>query len=42
MIACHQCTLDIHGKKRNLVWTDLATTAEIGDTKILLSEKVDW
>jgi hypothetical protein len=42
MIACHQCTLDIHGQPRTPVWTDLAVTAEKGAKSVTLLQEVDW
>lgn len=36
MIACHCCTLDLHGERRSRTWTELATTANKGDNSITL------
>lgn len=35
-------TLDMHGVERDIVWTRLAATAEIGATFITLMEQTDW
>lgn len=43
-LVCHECTLDIHGKPRK-TWTELGTTANAGDTLILLLDplgEIDW
>jgi hypothetical protein len=37
MIACHDCTLDIHGQPRTPVWTELAVTAEKGVKSITVT-----
>lgn len=47
VIACHNCNLDIHGKKRTPTWTDLATTMNAGDDTITLIKpddvaSIDW
>jgi hypothetical protein len=34
--------LDIHGVARNITWTRLAQTANVGDTQIVLLEYTDW
>lgn len=34
--------LDMHGVKRNITWTRLATTAHAGDQSITLKETTDW
>ena len=41
VIACYECTLDIHGAPQ-VAWTELATTAMPGDTAIHLTEPVQW
>ena len=41
-LAVREGTLDLHGKPLAVTWTRLATTAEAGDTKIVLQEAVDW
>jgi len=35
-------TLDMHGIERDIVWTRLAATAEVGATSITLLETTDW
>ena len=40
--ANHRGTLDIHGVPRKITWTDLAKTAEAGDTEIELQDLTDW
>jgi hypothetical protein len=35
-------TLDMHGIKRDITWTRLASTADIGATSITLLEETDW
>ena len=42
VIGCSFCTLDMHGPKRQPVWTVMEETANIGDASIKLSEAVDW
>lgn len=42
VIGCRFCTLEMHGIERNLVWTRLAHTADVGATSITLIEEVDW
>ena len=42
MIGVSNGILDMHGEKRNVVWTTLASTAEVGDKTITLDEAVDW
>jgi len=34
--------LDMHGVARNITWTRLAQTANVGDTQIVLLEHTDW
>ena len=41
-IGVRYSTLDIHGIKRDVTWTSLATTATVGSTSITLLEPVDW
>ena len=44
-IICHSCLLEIHGKKRNKTWTDLSSTAKIGDKQIKIFDNdnnIDW
>jgi hypothetical protein len=36
MIGCRFCTLNMHGIKKDIVWTRLANTALPGDTSITL------
>lgn len=42
VIGCSECTLDMHGVQRNVTWTYLDSTVEIGATVITLAEVVDW
>jgi hypothetical protein len=35
-------TLDMHGVQRDITWTRLASTADIGATSITLLEETDW
>lgn len=42
MIGCHECTLDIHGKIRNKVWSLLSTTVNKGATSITVDDAIDW
>jgi cell migration-inducing and hyaluronan-binding protein len=41
-IGVHNSTLDMHGVERDVTWTSLATTAEVGDSSITLMVDVDW
>ena len=36
VIGCRYCTLDMHGIKRNPVWTVLDKTADVGEDKITM------
>jgi len=42
VIAMYNGVLDLHGIPRTPTWTELDTTANIGDTKITLIRDVDW
>jgi len=42
VIGCRYCTLDLHGVKRQPVWTVLDQTADVGENKITMWEAVDW
>ena len=42
VIAVRNGILDFHGVKRNVVWTELASTADVGASSITLIEAVDW
>ena len=42
VIGCRYCTLDMHGPVREPSWTVMDTTANAGDDKITMFEKVDW
>lgn len=42
VIGVRYGTLDMHGPKRDVVWTKLGDTVEIGATVITLIEEVDW
>lgn len=42
MIGCLNCKFNMHGKVRNVTWTDLDETADAGDTIIHLTQEVDW
>jgi hypothetical protein len=42
VIGCRNCKLDIHGKPRNVTWTELSSTVNPGDTIINLMAAVDW
>ena len=42
MLACRECTLDLHGKPTLRSWTRLAATAPAGTTELRLLEPVDW
>lgn len=37
VIACHYCTLDIHGLDKSPLWVYLDKSAKAGDTEITLS-----
>lgn len=41
-IGVYGGTLDIHGVPRNPTWTELYTTAYVGDIEITLNTAVDW
>jgi hypothetical protein len=41
-IGCHCCKFDMYGTPRLLTWTELAVTANVGDTNITLTQTVDW
>jgi len=41
-IGLRNGVLDMHGIKKAVTWTVLDETAEVGDTRITLSEEVDW
>jgi len=36
MIGCRYCTLNMHGIKKEITWTRLEQTANVGDTSITL------
>ena len=47
VIAVHSGQLEMHGKQRDIAWTDLSQTAEVGATSITLndipsSQSFDW
>jgi hypothetical protein len=42
MIGCRFCTLNMHGVPKNVVWTELAATAEAGATQITVEATPDW
>ena len=44
MLACRECTLDLHGRPNlhERVHTKLAATAEAGNATLELTEPVDW
>jgi hypothetical protein len=42
MIACRECTLDLHGKPVAHTWTSLGEPAHAGDNTITLMQSVDW
>lgn len=42
VIGCRYCTLDMHGIRRDPVWTVLDTTADVGATQITMHRSVDW
>ena len=42
VIGVRYGTLDMHGPVRDVVWTKLGDTVEIGATVITLIEEVDW
>jgi hypothetical protein len=42
MIGCRFCTLNMHGIKKEITWTNLESTAEVGDTSITLMASPDW
>ena len=44
MLACRECTLDLHGRPNldDRVHTKLAATAEAGNATLVLTEPVDW
>ena len=41
-IGCHCCKFDMYGTPRTLTWTELAATADIGETSITLRSPTDW
>ena len=41
VIACYECTLDIHGKPQ-VAWTLLGATASRGDNAITVTDPVQW
>jgi len=41
VIACYECTMDIHGRPE-IAWTELAATVMPGATEIMLQEAVSW
>ena len=42
VIGCHSCTFDLHGKPRNVTWTELIQTVNVGDLNLTLTTPVDW
>ena len=42
LIACRECTLDLHGKPVAHTWTTLAAPTEPGATVLRLMKAVDW
>lgn len=42
VLGCRYCTLDMHGIKREPVWTFMDKTEEVGADKITLWESADW
>ena len=42
VIAVQNGKIGMYGKLRNYVWTELATTANVGATSISLIVSVDW
>ena len=42
VIAVYNGILDLHGEKRTSTWTDLDSTANIGEKTITLIRDVDW
>ena len=42
MIACRFCQLEMWGVTRNVTWTTMNQTANIGDDSIILNEYTDW
>ncbi len=42
VLGCYECNLEIHGSPRNPTWVELAQTANVGDTSIVLTAPVDW
>jgi hypothetical protein len=37
VIGCKNCKFNMHGKVRNITWTDISSTIKPGDTTIMLS-----
>lgn len=42
VIGVRQGVLDMHGNKKDVVWTQMEKTAEKGENSITLKQKVDW
>jgi hypothetical protein len=42
VLACRQCTLDLHGRFHHVTWTRLAATVARGATSLSLQQPVDW
>lgn len=42
MIGCRYCYLSMHGNYRDVVWTELSSTAEAGATEITVDATPDW
>lgn len=40
-IGCHCCKFDMYGTPRVNTWSDLATTANVGDTNITVRDSID-
>jgi hypothetical protein len=42
VLACRECTLDLHGAPELQTWTQLAATSLHNSTTLQLQQKVDW
>jgi hypothetical protein len=42
VLACRECTLDLHGRFHHVTWTRLSATAAKGATSLSLQQSVDW
>jgi hypothetical protein len=41
-IGCINCQFSMYGQVRNVTWTHLAATVNVGDQIITLQDAVDW